>query len=33
VPKRAIPGIGYLAYCVDTEGNTFGILQSDQNAK
>jgi len=33
VPKRAIPGIGYLAYCVDTEGNTFGILQGDQNAK
>jgi len=31
-PKMAIPGVGYLAYCVDTEGNTFGIMQSDPSA-
>jgi len=29
VPKRAIPGVGYLAYCKDTEGNTFCIMQED----
>ena len=25
-PKTPIPGIGYFAYCKDTEGNIFGIL-------
>jgi predicted enzyme related to lactoylglutathione lyase len=30
VPKMPIPGIGWLAYCVDPEGNTFGILQVDE---
>ena len=29
VPKRAIPGVGYLAYCKDTEGNTFCIMHED----
>jgi len=29
VPKRAIPGVGWLAYCKDTEGNTFCIMQED----
>jgi predicted enzyme related to lactoylglutathione lyase len=24
VPKMPIPGVGYLAYCQDTEGNVFG---------
>lgn len=32
-PKMAIPGVGYLAYCQDTEGNQFGILQRDESAK
>ena len=32
-PKNAIPGIGYFAYCEDTEGNMFGMMQSDVNAK
>lgn len=32
-PKMAIPGIGWLAYCRDTEGNQFGIMQSDMSAK
>ena len=31
-PKMAIPGVGYLAYFQDTEGNTFGILQPDSSA-
>jgi predicted enzyme related to lactoylglutathione lyase len=33
VPKMPIPGVGYLAYCVDTEGIVFGITQFDRNAK
>lgn len=32
-PKAAIPGVGYLAYCKDTEGTTFGIMQSDETAQ
>ncbi len=32
VPKMTIPGVGYLCYCQDTEGNTFGIMESDHNA-
>ena len=32
-PRFAIPGIGYQAYCTDTEGNMFGIHQSDPGAK
>ena len=32
-PKMAIPSIGYLAICEDTEGNSFGIIQYDRNAK
>jgi len=28
VPKTEIPGIGFLAYAVDTEGTTFGIFQA-----
>ena len=32
VPKMPIPGVGWLAYCKDTEGNIFGIMQSDPQA-
>jgi len=32
-PKMAIPGVGWLAYCKDAEGNMFGIMQSDGSAK
>ena len=32
-PKMAIPGIGYLAICEDTEGILFGIIENDRNAK
>ena len=31
-PKMAVPQIGWLAYCKDTEGNIFGIMQSDPTA-
>lgn len=33
VPKMPIPGVGWLVYCKDTEGNIFGIHQEDRNAK
>ena len=31
--KMAVPGIGWLVYCNDTEGNAFGMMQMDANAK
>ena len=33
VPKMAIPGVGYLIYCQDTEGIVFGLHQADPTAK
>lgn len=33
MPKMAIPGVGWLAYCNDTEGNIFGLMQEDRSAK
>lgn len=33
VPKMPIPGVGWLVYCKDTEGNIFGMLQADPNAQ
>jgi predicted enzyme related to lactoylglutathione lyase len=27
-----IPGAGIFAYCLDTEGNTFGIIQPEMPA-
>ncbi len=33
LPKMAVPGIGWLAYVKDTEGNIFGMMQNDPNAK
>jgi predicted enzyme related to lactoylglutathione lyase len=32
LPKMPIPGIGWLAYGKDTEGNIFGFMQSDPSA-
>jgi len=32
-PKMPIQGVGYFATCKDTEGNSFGIIEMDQNAK
>lgn len=31
--KTTIPGVGYFAYCLDTEGNQFGVMQADEKAK
>jgi predicted enzyme related to lactoylglutathione lyase len=32
-PKQAVPGIGFIAYCTDTEGNLFGIIQPDMSVR
>jgi predicted enzyme related to lactoylglutathione lyase len=32
-PKAAVPGVGWLAYCADTEGNQFGVMQNDPGAR
>jgi uncharacterized protein len=32
LPKMPIKGVGWLAYCKDTEGNIFGMMQEDKNA-
>jgi len=29
----AVPTVGWLVYCKDTEGNLFGMIQMDANAK
>jgi predicted enzyme related to lactoylglutathione lyase len=33
VPKMPVPGVGWLAYFKDPQGNVFGIMQSDKFAK
>jgi predicted enzyme related to lactoylglutathione lyase len=33
VPKMPIPGVGWLVYFKDTEGNIFGIMQEDAAAR
>ena len=33
LPKMPIPGLAWLAYCKDIEGNIFGIYEDDKNAK
>ena len=32
VPRLAVPGVGWLAYVKDTEGNIFGMMESDPGA-
>ncbi|MCC6131971.1 MAG: VOC family protein [Acidobacteria bacterium] len=32
VPKMPITSVGWLAYCKDTEGNIFGLMQEDKAA-
>ena len=32
LPKMAVPGIGWLAYIKDPDGNTLGLLQPDSSA-
>jgi predicted enzyme related to lactoylglutathione lyase len=31
--KMAVPGMGYLVNCQDTEGNPFGLYEADMKAK
>jgi predicted enzyme related to lactoylglutathione lyase len=31
--RMTIPGVGYMYMAEDTEGNQFGIMESDENAK
>lgn len=33
VPKMAVPGIGWAVYFKDVEGNLFGMMQADSEAK
>lgn len=33
VPRTPIPGVGWLVYCKDTEGNIFGMMESDEEAE
>lgn len=33
MPKMPVHGVGYVAYCQDTEGNNLGIFQADMSAK
>ena len=32
VPRMAIPGVGWVAYALDTEGNPFGVFRADPEA-
>ena len=32
VPKMAVPGVGWLAYCKDPEGTIFGTMPGDPSA-
>jgi len=32
-PKMVIAGVGYMAYCSDSEGNLFGLMQPDTAAQ
>jgi uncharacterized protein len=33
VPKMPVKGMGYFAVCLDTENNTFGIWETNSEAK
>jgi predicted enzyme related to lactoylglutathione lyase len=33
LPKMPVPGVGWLAYAKDPEGNIFGMMQEDRAAK
>jgi len=33
MPRFAVPGVGWLAYFKDPEGNLFGMMQADTSAK
>lgn len=29
---QPVPGVGHFAYCADTEGNVFGVMEMDESA-
>jgi predicted enzyme related to lactoylglutathione lyase len=31
--KVAVPGVGFIAYCADTEGNTFGVMEKNPGSR
>ena len=33
MPRMAVPGVGYMVYCQDTEGLVFGMMEMDASAK
>jgi len=33
VSKMPVPGMGYFAVCLDTEGNSFGLWEDNKDAK
>ena len=33
VPKMPIQGMGWIAYCTDTESNLFGLMEPDESAR
>lgn len=33
LPKMGVPGVGWLGYGKDREGNIFGVMQNDPSAK
>lgn len=33
MPKTAVDGMGYFAFCMDTENNNFAIWEPNENAK
>jgi predicted enzyme related to lactoylglutathione lyase len=32
MPRSPVPGMGWFAFCQDTEGNVFGLWQDDSAA-
>lgn len=32
-PKHPVPGVGWMAYCEDTEGTVFGVMERDPEAE
>ncbi len=32
VPRMAVPGVGWMVYFQDTEGNVFGMMEADESA-
>jgi predicted enzyme related to lactoylglutathione lyase len=33
IPRMAVPGMGYFAWCLDTESSVFAVWETDQSAK